>query len=359
MRVTSDILKQPKIPIGFINDLNECASRDEVFAAYAFWSGRIIAADRTTIAIPKGRRDALELVAIDGNMAVATGSNVPVEGTMIGRVFRSQIAEICYDHAATSDPNLLRLAAGGLQNCMVVPLSTGDRRFGVLAQAFAKPPAPTDTDLALLQAIANCLASHLLLQEQFVQLGELALTDPLTQLFNRRVYEDRVGLLWDRLCETDKRFAVAIVDLDHFKSINDSYGHDFGDEVLKSVAQALTAASRSSDTVVRMGGEEFGLIIESAELDEAFLVAERARKSIESLQFKHGNKTVKLTASIGVAEAEQRHDSPRLVGMLADRALYTAKKTGRNRVAVDGSAGSTEDLAWDIAAAQFPDRHAG
>ncbi len=341
MRITSDILNQPKIPIGFLNDLNECSSRDEVFSAYALWSGRIIAADRTTIAICKDRRDALELVAIDGNMAVATGSYVPLQDTMIGRVFHGQTAEICYDHAATSDPTLLRLAAGGLQSCMVVPLSAGERRFGVLAQAFANPPPPTDMDLAMLQAIANCLGSHLLLQEQFVQLGELALTDPLTQLFNRRVYEDRVGLLWDRLCNTGKRFSVAIVDLDHFKTINDSYGHDFGDEVLKSVAHALTAASRTNDTIVRMGGEEFLLLLRNCTQEPATKIAERATSTVRDNPIHIGEADLSVTISIGVAGVSDADQDVEALCKRADNALYRAKNEGRDRVRVDdGSQGT-------------------
>ena len=335
-RIRSDLLKQPKIPIGFLNDLNRCTSREEVFAAYAAWSSRIISADRTTIAIDDEQDGTLGLMAIDGNKAIATGSRIPIEGSMLGRVFVSQQPEICPDFATSTDWEAPRLASGGLKCCMDVPLSAGSRRFGVLAQAFATLPPPGEDDLAILCAIANCLASHLLLHEQLVQLGELALTDPLTQLFNRRVFEERVSALWRGLRERGRQFSVAVVDLDHFKAINDTHGHDFGDEVLRSVAETLVATSRPNDTVVRMGGEEFSVLLEDADAVQATAIADRLCSAIGALRFQHRGQEIRVTASIGVAMADENHDSPRLVTMLADKALYSAKRAGRNRVAGPG-----------------------
>ncbi|MEM9427624.1 MAG: sensor domain-containing diguanylate cyclase [Pseudomonadota bacterium] len=328
------------MPIGFLNDLNRSISRAEVFEAYAQWSGRIMKADRTTIALATEAGDALELMAIDGNSVIATGSMIPIEGSLIGRVFQTQTAEICDSLATSSYYEAPKLHEGGLVAVMDVPLSASGRHFGVLAQAFAGPPLPGEADLAVLQAIGNCLGSQLLLHEKLIELGELALTDPLTRLFNRRVYEDSLNKAWAMFTRNRQPFAVAIVDLDHFKAINDSYGHDFGDEVLKTVADTLTAMSRTTDTVVRMGGEEFGIILENTDSDQAKAIAERLCEDVRRLAFDHRGETVHVTASIGLALADASYDSPRLVGLLADRALYSAKQTGRNRVQI-ADVGST------------------
>ncbi len=332
-RTTSDLLREPKIPIGFLNALNRCTSREEVLSTYAEWSGRIVSADRTTVAMADADDGMLDVIAIDGNKVIATGSRIPIAGTLMGRVFETQKPEICSDLSISEYSEAPRLFAGGILSCMDVPLSAGGQRFGVLAQGFENPPPPTETDMAILQAIGNCLGSHLLLQEQLVKLGELALTDPLTRVFNRRVFDDRIGALWSQLQDDGHHYSVALVDLDHFKAINDTFGHDFGDHVLKAVAHALTEASRATDTVIRMGGEEFCVVLEGTSLEEAMLIVERLRRKIGDLEFTCDGKKVSISASIGVATADRSHDSPRLVSMLADQALYQAKKDGRNRVA--------------------------
>lgn len=331
-RINSDLLRQPKIPIGFLNDLTRSSSESDVFKTYARWSSHINSADRTTVAIVDEDKGIFNLMAIDGNQAIATGAEVPIGGTLIGRVYRTQAAEICPDLTKSSDGEAPRLAAGGLKSCMDVPLTAGNRKFGVLAQAFANDPPPRQEDLELLEAIARCLAAHLLLHEQLVQLGELALTDPLTRTFNRRVFEDRLADLWNDWVTSSREFSLAVVDLDHFKSINDRFGHETGDEVLKLVAGALMAASRPGDTVVRMGGEEFCVVLENTGLEQATLVAERLRDAVEQLDMNADGEEVTVTASIGVASTMEELDSPRLVSLLADRALYRAKQSGRNRV---------------------------
>lgn len=331
-RTNSALLRSERIPIGFLDDLSRSNSQADVFSAYARWSTRIFKADRTTIAIADDHRGILHLTAIDGNQAIATGSEIPIEGSLIGRVYSTQTAEICPDLRLSTDLEAPKLLSGGLISVMDVPLSAGNRQFGAVAQGFCTLPPPTPDDLLVLSAIARCLASHLLLQEQVVQLSELALTDPLTKAFNRRVFEDRMGDLWEDWQEDRQPFSVAIVDLDHFKRINDDHGHDFGDYVLKCVADTLRQASRPDDTVIRMGGEEFCVVLENTDLTTALPVAARLREAIEDLQLSAGDTPVRITASIGVAATQDGAESARLVSLMADRALYRAKQAGRNRV---------------------------
>ncbi len=336
-RVSTEALQILKIPIGFLNDLNSASSHDDVLRVYAKWVKRVIGSDRATIALAEDQAGAFDLMAIEGNQVIAVGSQVPFEGTLIGRVYRTQTSEICTDLSGSPDFDCQKLAGGGLQSCMDVPLTSGEKQFGALAVAFDSEPLPNELDLLILEALARCLAAHLQLQEQMVQLSEMSRTDPLTRTFNRRVFDDKVKDLWATWLEDEKSFSLAIVDLDHFKSINDTHGHDFGDLVLRQVAETLTTESRPQDLVVRMGGEEFCVMLADTDAETAAKVSERLRRAIEGLNLVNQGNRVPVTASIGIATCNSAHDSHRLVAMLADEALYRAKREGRNRV-IDAAA---------------------
>jgi two-component system cell cycle response regulator len=155
--------------------------------------------------------------------------------------------------------------------------------------------------------------------------------DSLTGILNRRSLESAMAVHYD----SRERFAVLFCDIDHFKSINDRFGHDVGDTVLKAVAEMLRQGTRPGDAVGRYGGEEFVLVIAGAGPESARLVAERHRKTIESLDFS-GVGPSRVTVSIGVAvyEPEGPDETTEEITRRADLALYRAKHDGRNRVAM-------------------------
>ncbi|MGB7285369.1 MAG: GGDEF domain-containing protein, partial [Salaquimonas sp.] len=126
---------------------------------------------------------------------------------------------------------------------------------------------------------------------------------------------------------------LLILDLDHFKNVNDNYGHDVGDMVLKEVALRMRAICREHDVVARLGGEEFALITPYAGMDQLLGVAERYREMVEALAIKTGNVVIRPTVSIGVATNENGTDNVDDLFKAADRKLYQAKNSGRNRVA--------------------------
>ncbi len=154
-------------------------------------------------------------------------------------------------------------------------------------------------------------------------------TDPLTGLLNRRSLQGEVSTR----CEARERFGVMFMDLDHFKSVNDRYGHEMGDRVLVAVSAVLKTALRPGDVVGRYGGEEFVGIVAGAGPESARLVAERLRRAIETMLPPKGGPP-KLTISIGctVFDPRQSEESPDELLHRADMALYAAKRTGRNRV---------------------------
>jgi diguanylate cyclase (GGDEF)-like protein len=160
------------------------------------------------------------------------------------------------------------------------------------------------------------------------KLEELTLSDPLTGIANRRHFELRWEQEQVRSLRTDLPVSVVIADIDHFKLINDKYGHPAGDSVLRSVATALRSRTRNNDLVARIGGEEFAFVLPNTDDDGARVFGESIRKVVSELNF--SGLQASCTISVGIASSARAPLSDLLVG--ADRALYRAKTTGRNRI---------------------------
>jgi two-component system cell cycle response regulator len=174
---------------------------------------------------------------------------------------------------------------------------------------------------------------HREVQDKNRQLEEMALTDSLTGLPNRRAIDFWASRELSAAMRHGFPVWVVMADLDHFKSINDTHGHDAGDIVLKSFAEILKSNTRSSNICGRLGGEEFLVVLTHAEKDNATIAIERIRKQFEAQKFTVGHRTFGATASFGIAgiRATARPDFSDLVTR-ADAALYAAKRQGRNRV---------------------------
>jgi two-component system, cell cycle response regulator len=166
-------------------------------------------------------------------------------------------------------------------------------------------------------------------------LQELALTDPLTSLPNRRAIEEWASRQLSGAARYGFSFWVALADLDHFKTVNDTHGHDAGDTVLKAFSQILKSKSRRSDICGRIGGEEFLFVLTHATKEDAKRVIECVRSELEATKFDFNGNRLTVTASFGVAgfTGTKCPDFDRLVAQ-ADLALYSAKRLGRNRVEV-------------------------
>ena len=170
-------------------------------------------------------------------------------------------------------------------------------------------------------------------QRQKEELERISRTDGLTQLDNRRHLEERLEEQFEHARRLHEQFAVVMCDLDKFKSVNDTYGHQAGDEVLRQCAAILRHEAREIDRVGRYGGEEFMLVLPGTQLDSAVTFAERVRKAVEAHTFTFAGGTLRRTMSLGVAgwPHPKLADCDSLV-KAADDALYVAKETGRNRV---------------------------
>lgn len=166
-------------------------------------------------------------------------------------------------------------------------------------------------------------------------LAELAHRDALTNLANRRALDGEFTSIEEGIRGRQQKASILVLDIDHFKSVNDTHGHAAGDAVLRAIGKILLRQSRPSDRAFRTGGEEFALLLPNTDATTAKTIAERLRLSIGALAIPHRDTSISVTASIGVAETDQ-HTSFRDVMEAADAALYVAKTTGRNRVVVSG-----------------------
>ncbi|WP_413693547.1 GGDEF domain-containing protein [Psychromonas sp. KJ10-2] len=171
-------------------------------------------------------------------------------------------------------------------------------------------------------------------QEANSQLKHLSHTDSLTQLNNQGHWRSLCANEFINSKNAASPTSTIIFDIDHFKKINDTYGHPFGDEVLKGIAEAVRQKSKKQDIIGRVGGEEFALLLLDTNLKQATLVAERLREAIEAIHFEYQGKQVKVTASFGVAQITESITNFESWIEVADLGLYIAKNNGRNQVGI-------------------------
>lgn len=166
----------------------------------------------------------------------------------------------------------------------------------------------------------------------------LAVTDELTGLYNRRYFDRHLSLMLEKAREQERDMALMLIDMDFFKSVNDTHGHDVGDIVLKEFAMRLRRNIRGVDLACRFGGEEFVVLMPDTDFRQAQNVAERVRTSVAERPFDIGTeRPLEVTVSVGLALNESETDTPEMILKRADVALYRAKREGRNRVVFDAA----------------------
>ncbi|MEI5678035.1 MULTISPECIES: GGDEF domain-containing protein [unclassified Mesorhizobium] len=169
------------------------------------------------------------------------------------------------------------------------------------------------------------------LSARSVTLEQAALTDALTGMQNRRYFDDALREYLEEFRKIEKPVGLMILDLDHFKQVNDTHGHDIGDDVLRAVASCLKDMTRYHDVVARLGGEEFAVVAPNMDADMLTRLAERIRKAIAATTVFNGNIRLKITTSVGLAVWDRKETAEEFFRR-ADKQLYEAKRQGRNRV---------------------------
>jgi diguanylate cyclase (GGDEF)-like protein len=217
-----------------------------------------------------------------------------------------------------------------LGSACAAPLVFGGRLLGVLIALAPGATVFLPQDVQALETYARHAAIALSNARLVEQLGREAAEDPLTGLANKRTFELAYGAELSRATREQGTVALVIIDIDHFKQVNDTWGHPFGDRVLVAVGQALRRAVRAHDTVARLGGEEFAMLLPGATLQDAREIAERARGLIAEIDLPG----VRLSSSAGAAVTSSPPERSRDLFDAADRAMYEAKRRGRGQTGV-------------------------
>jgi diguanylate cyclase (GGDEF)-like protein len=220
----------------------------------------------------------------------------------------------------------------GLKSFIILPLTVHDRVVGTLAIFWAKENAFTQYDCKFLEVVAIHAANSLASARLHNQLEQHATTDGLTSLPNHRVFQMRLDEEIKRFQRIQLPLCLILMDIDHFKKVNDTYGHPVGDLVLQKLSKLLKGSIRDSDLAARYGGEEFALILPNTKAAGAWNFADRLRRQIAAHKIKYAQGTLSISISLGIASFPEDGANKAALITAADKALYFSKENGRNRV---------------------------
>jgi diguanylate cyclase (GGDEF)-like protein len=225
----------------------------------------------------------------------------------------------------------------GLLSLKVLPLRAGESVLGTMVLGSKAPGAYHGDAVRQLEVIAMQAGDSILRARLFEATERLATTDGLTGLLNHRTFQTRLDEHLAAARRYGKKVSLLLTDIDHFKSVNDTYGHPVGDRVLKDVARILQKEARTTDVVARYGGEEFALVMPETDQAGAMKTAERIRERVAEHVFQTGQGGLRVTLSLGIATFPQEAKSKADLIERADAGLYHAKRHGRNRSVALGS----------------------
>jgi diguanylate cyclase (GGDEF)-like protein/PAS domain S-box-containing protein len=328
-------LAQHNREIGLLNDLGEllqgCHTLAEAYSVIGRSLARLFAGDAGALFIFRASRNLVEAVAVWGEAPPPEQVFAPDDCWALRRGKAQMNGE-----GAGAPP--CAHVPGGTGAYLCVPLMSHGEALGLL---HVLPASPDDGVLERKQQLAQTVAGQLGLALATLKLQEslreMAVRDPLTGLFNRRYLEETLEREFLRAARQGVPIALIMLDIDHFKRCNDTYGHDAGDALLRELGAFLQRYCRGSDVACRYGGEEFILTLSDCSLEIACQRAEEMRQAVKILQVHHGHRTLEaITLSFGVAAFPEYGDNPDAVLKAADAAMYRAKQQGRDRVVAAG-----------------------
>ncbi|MFE8069668.1 GGDEF domain-containing protein [Marinobacteraceae bacterium S3BR75-40.1] len=238
------------------------------------------------------------------------------------------VHSLVYQHGSDYDQLVYTRGQGGQHHC-IYTLSLKGEALGTLE--FYSRSRFAEEELQVIEQLIGVLIHPLKNGWQYRAALNAALTDAITQLGNKRAMEESMQHLIAFARRQKEPLTLILCDLDHFKSVNDNYGHLFGDQALADIGEVIKRSVRTSDQCFRYGGEEFAVLLPHTDAKAAEAVAERIRETIERHAIAHQSGPVKLTVSLGLAELGKSSD-PNVLIHDADAALYEAKRQGRNRL---------------------------
>lgn len=306
--------------------LAEERTLDDALQATTDAALEVLPCDHASLRLFDGERGELLSTARSGTASEAPPAQFRSGEGVLGMVAETGKAALVED--TTTHPRFAARPVGfPVGSLVAVPLVAGGHVVGVLSASSPEPRTFTERDRDMAQLLANCTVPAI----ETARLAHLAVTDDLTRAYNYRMLKPRLGEEVSRAARYGEALSILMMDLDHFKHVNDAYGHAIGDEVLRIFVERVRAEVRQADVLIRRGGEEFLLIMPSTGAGDAMTVAERIRQRLAEHPVDTSGPAVPLTVSIGVATWLEGECPIALEGR-ADAALYRAKQTGRNRV---------------------------
>jgi diguanylate cyclase (GGDEF)-like protein len=304
---------------------------DDLWLRLTQTAAEIMQAERSSILVYDERVDQFEIKSIIGSRN-KFDREIDI-GSRVGRVVLNRERPVVVgDVAKTRLPVLAEDRHYRSPSFISCPIRIGTRPIGVMSFTDRACGKPFDKDsLELFEAIAPQLAvavDRARLKEKAGEFEQLSVTDALTGLLNRRYMEQRLTEEVKRSNRHGFPMSFLMLDVDHFKSYNDEFGHPAGDEALKLVGSVIKDTLRAADVAARFGGEEFAILLPQTMADESAVIAERIRHNIEATQFPHR----RVTLSIGIASCSADLCISENIVAAADKALYEAKRQGRNQV---------------------------
>ncbi|MBF0238260.1 MAG: diguanylate cyclase [SAR324 cluster bacterium] len=312
-------------------------SEDNLFVA-----SQILARDHHEIITFQKPRKALDQLAVLNPDVILLDVQIPeMDGFEVCRIIKQRndipyIPVVFVTAKFKTDEALATGLAIGGEDYIVKPFSNTELRAKVhvmirLKRAF---DALAEKNMELVRLNETLTRTNHDLEQTRLALQEQAITDPLTGIYNRRYLTDRLGQEVSSIKRNPKSLSLLMLDIDHFKHINDTYGHQCGDYVLTLFASILRKNLRQHDIVARYGGEEFVILLQNMNPLESFVIAERIRRDVESTTFIFEREQIKITTSIGLTSVQDDMASDLTSDSLlksADTALYEAKSKGRNQ----------------------------
>lgn len=323
---------------GVYTSIAPVLNREELYRTILDKSAELVSADSGSLMILDSESNLLQIKAARG-LEPALYRSVKVRvGEGISGVIASRGIPLVVKNIEEEVPERKNRQRYRTKSFMSVPLKLDSRVIGVLNISDKHADGVfSEEDLHLILSVAN-FASIALERGAYYSMTEelkmISMTDPLTGLFNRRYFRERLYEEVERVKRHNECFSTFIIDIDNFKSFNDTYGHQAGDEILKGVSRAIRDAVRSMDVVARYGGEEFAVLLPHTNKQDSFVIAERIRKDVEGYRPK--SVVFKEWPTISLGLAEYPYDASTIDELIdkADRAMYIAKQMGKNRVVV-------------------------
>jgi diguanylate cyclase (GGDEF)-like protein/PAS domain S-box-containing protein len=325
--------------------LQSCVNKDEVFAAALGFAPKVFSAGRGAIALLNPARNLAEIIGLWAECQLPASVFEPSSCWAL---------RTGHPHLVlASDPTARCGHAAGVKNAyLCVPILAQGEALGIVHfQATDDSPSFADTELSHKTTFAGQIGLSIANIRLRDALRSQSIKDPLTGLYNRRYLEEMLEREIRRAVRSEQSVGVLMLDLDHFKNFNDTYGHDAGDAVLRETGAFLTRSIRAEDTVCRFGGEEFVIVLPTANAEAALARGERICSKMRELTVLHqGLSLGRITVSIGVSGLPAHGTSPAELLAAADAALYRAKRDGRDRVVVADPLATTELAAAAVSA---------